>query len=233
MSKSHDDRPGGRSIRRLDGRRAGVAAGAVGLAAVLGAGVYLVSGRSDDGAGTPRDPAALTGLEPVPDASSAPVVSESPSSETPPPAATTSTQSASPRPSGTRNVKEEIKTAREKAAKEGHPLQRALTAQGDTPAQERTEKTSEGTVKVVTAKGDLTGQRELLLAADQGQPVGQARCTQRLRFANSEVSREMPTVLLCWRVSAQRSVVTFAVAKKGKPSARVSESIIDREWAKL
>lgn len=231
MSKSHDDRPGGRSIRRLGRRRAGVAAGAVGLAAVLGAGVYLVSGRSDDGAGTPRDPAALTGLEPVPDASSAAVVSESPSSE--PPATTTGPQAASPRPSGKRNVEQEIKTAREKAAKEGHPLQRALTAQGETAAQERTEKTSEGTVKVVTAKGDLTGQRELLLAADQGQPVGQARCTQRLKFANSAVSREMPTVLLCWRVSAKRSVVTFAVAKKGKPSAQASESIIDREWAKL
>ncbi|WP_030438886.1 hypothetical protein [Actinoplanes subtropicus] len=106
-------------------------------------------------------------------------------------------------------------------------------AKSVTAVKERTETTSEGTVRVTTAKGDLTGQRYLRMAADQGEPVGQARCTQRLRFANAAGAQVLPSVLLCWRVSAQRSVVTFTVAKKGRPSPRVSESIINGEWAKL
>jgi hypothetical protein len=121
---------------------------------------------------------------------------------------------------------------RDKAANDGH-APRPLAAMGETAVKERTETTSAGTVKVITAKGDLTGRQELRMAADQGEPVGQARCTQRVRFANAADAHVLPSVLLCWRVSAQRSVVTFTVSKKGRPSPRISESIINGEWAKL
>ena len=94
-------------------------------------------------------------------------------------------------------------------------------------------KTADGSINVVTAKADLTGQRELAMAADNGTPVGDVRCTQRLRFANAMAPRTLPMVLLCWRVSAHKSVLTLATAKTGSPSPAASAAIIDREWAKL
>jgi hypothetical protein len=222
----------------LKDRRTGSAVRTVGLVAMLGVGVGVAAGCAhDDGATNAHGgrAAVASPASAAPDRAStsrslpvspSPVASTSPSSAP-------SSRPAATRPSDSLKAQEEIMAAREKAAKEGHPLQRALSAKGNALVNERTENTSEGTVKVVTAKADLTGQRELLMAADDGTPIGQARCTQRLRFANAAAPREVPTVLLCWRVSAQRSVVTFAVSKTGKPSPQLSASIIKREWARL
>ncbi|MDY7090472.1 MAG: hypothetical protein SYR96_35960 [Actinomycetota bacterium] len=97
----------------------------------------------------------------------------------------------------------------------------------------RTETTSEGTIRITTAKGDLTGKQDQLMAADEGRPVGKARCTQRLRFSEAAPPREISTVLLCWRTSDERSVVTLAVSREGKPSAAASTEVISREWTRL
>lgn len=45
--------------------------------------------------------------------------------------------------------------------------------------------------------------------------------------------RDIPNVLLCFRTSATRSVVTLAVGKTGSPSATTSTAVLAREWAKL
>ncbi len=136
------------------------------------------------------------------------------------------------------DVRRQIKAARSAAAADGHPLQRPLTVAGEaqTPPglSERTETTRDGTIRVVSAKGDLTDQREMLLAADSGQPVGHSHCTNNLRFSAGAPPRKLAGLLLCWRISGARSVLTLATAKGGhKPSADASTAIIDQEWAKL
>jgi hypothetical protein len=133
-------------------------------------------------------------------------------------------------------VSQEIKEARAKAAKDGVPLMRARTAAPDVPSgpvSERTEPRKNGVLRIVTAKFDLRGQRELLWPANGGKPVGDAECTQTFRFSNEAKASTKRNLLLCWRTSATKSVVTALVDRSGKPSAAESVGIIDREWAKL
>jgi hypothetical protein len=89
------------------------------------------------------------------------------------------------------------------------------------------------TLRVVSARGDLTGSRELLWVADGGHPVGTARCSQKFRFAPSNEVTEKPTLLVCWRTSATRSVYTVAVNLDGRPSEKASVATIDKVWAEL
>jgi hypothetical protein len=252
MSMRDEDLPHDDPSARQPGRtgrfplnRTTVATGAVGLAVLLGGGAYLIgSGRNgttvteDTGALSPVVPAVSPqqpATDPLPAASAtSAVATTSPTSPvTSPPA------KRSPSPAKKVDgeaIRKEIAAARAAAEKEGHPLQRALTEAPGVQAadvSQRTEDTKEGTIRVTSAKGDLSGQQEMLMAADDGHPVGDAQCTQNLRFSNAATARKIPTVLLCWRTSATRSVVTFAVAKKGKPSAASSVAVLDREWKKL
>jgi len=89
------------------------------------------------------------------------------------------------------------------------------------------------TMRVITARGDLTGQRELAWAADEGRAVGNARCTQNFRFNPGASVGERPTMLLCWRTSSDRSVYTVAVDLDGRPSTSDSVAAIDKAWSKL
>lgn len=247
MSVQDDDRAGGDGAYRptptgrQKKRRAQLTVGAVGAAAVLGAGAYLVTAQTAD-----RDDntaARDTGV-------AAPMATAGSITEPAEPsviASAFSSTSASPstRPSTARaaekvdpKVRREIDEARARAAEDGFPLKRPVTAApgikaATGPVNERTEKTPEGSVRVVSARFDLTGQRELLLVADKGFAVGTARCTQQVRFSSGEEPRERPSMLLCWRTSDSRSVVTMAVASEGKPSTDVSIAVIDKEWAKL
>jgi hypothetical protein len=84
-------------------------------------------------------------------------------------------------------------------------------------------------MRIRTARYDLAGQYELAWAADDGERVGNARCTQNLRLAG--VARERPTMLLCWHTSAGKSVVTLAVTRQGRPSRATSVATIDEQWA--
>jgi hypothetical protein len=88
-------------------------------------------------------------------------------------------------------------------------------------------------MRVVTARYDLTGRRELSWAADDGEPVGDVHCTQNFRFADGGAARERPTMLLCWHTSAGKSVVTIAVTKEGRPSKSVSAAAVDKAWSAL
>jgi hypothetical protein len=89
------------------------------------------------------------------------------------------------------------------------------------------------TLRVVTAKGDLTGQRELAWAADEGRVVGNARCTQNFRLNPGDPAGVRPTMLLCWRVSETKSVFTVAVDLNGKPSEKESVATIEKAWSSL
>ncbi|MFF0376390.1 hypothetical protein [Actinoplanes missouriensis] len=102
------------------------------------------------------------------------------------------------------------------------------------PVSERTELLENGTIRIVSAPRDLTGERDLQLAADRGKPAGQGvKCTTKVRIAGGVPESARPTMLLCWRTSEERSVVTMAVVPSGEPPTRSSVKIIGKEWAKL
>src|SRR2546423_606895 len=89
------------------------------------------------------------------------------------------------------------------------------------------------TLRVVSGRMDLSGRHELAWAADTGHPVGDARCTQNYRIGPSSAPRVRPTMLLCWRTSAHRSVFTVAVDIEHRPSEQDSVDTIDRVWSTL
>jgi hypothetical protein len=235
MTLHDDDRPG---EGRTSARRRRLALGAVGLAAVLGGGAYLITSEVVDH----RDSTATTdtgALAPmISPASGSSTASPSAGASTPGAAATSAPAraAAGPTPRSSAAVSQEIKEARAKAAKDGVPLMRARTAAPDVPSgpvSERTEPRKNGVLRIVTAKFDLRGQRELLWPANGGKRVGDAECTQTFRFSNEAKASTKRNLLLCWRTSATKSVVTALVDRSGKPSAAESVGIIDREWAKL
>ena len=237
MSISDDDAG---IAERPPGRRRRWAVGAVALMAVLSPAAYFVTAQLGDHRSTSARDRGATGPAAATASASPATLSAGPSSAGPP-VASPSSHPAAPSPAGSpapapkrASVDDKIRAARAAAAKGGHPLQRALTAAaGEGPVSERTETTAEGTIRVVSARFDLTGQQEMLIAADRGRPVGDARCTHRVHFSNAAAPREIPNLLLCFRTSATRSVVTLAVGKQGSPSAATSTAVIAREWAKL
>lgn len=220
-----------------DHRRRRLVLGAAGLAAVLGVGAVVITDRLTDDAVT-RDVAAISVPEPV-------VSTEPPSTTEPTSYPTTAAPvTASPtvttvKPKPDPEVSKKIVIARSKAAADGVPLQRALTGRAlNVPSDVQTTTTGSpqapgGSLKVVTARGDLTGYEELSWVGDDGEPVGTARCTQQFRLSNDAKPTKRPTLLVCWRTSASRSVYTVAVNLKASPSAQASVAAIDKAWAKL
>ncbi|WP_433295472.1 hypothetical protein ACQP2F_35910 [Actinoplanes sp. CA-030573] len=226
----------------FDSRRTKIVAGAVGLAAVLGGGAYLVTDQvMDHRASTTGETGALAPL-PSPAASSvgtaqpdsvplASASSSSPSSRgTTPSPSSSSSSAASSSPSD-----DAVRKARDKAQRDGVALQRPLTAAGPEPGKvsERNQAMPNGSIRIITARFDLTGHRELLWAGDAGKSVGNARCTQKVRFSQSSAPTVQPNLLLCWRTSNHKSVATVLVNQSGHPSTAASVKVIDQEWAKL
>ncbi|MBM2621596.1 hypothetical protein JIG36_39445 [Actinoplanes sp. LDG1-06] len=223
--------------------------GGIGLAAVLGGGAYLMTAQVSDRQATTSAP-DVAPVQPAPTTSAAPATSDvapppsvsatgmTSAGTARPPAEPSPSRSPSPaRSEDSAAVRREIDRARAQAAKDGHPLQRPLQQKAQavpgSQVSTRTEPTSEGTIRISTARADLTGQQDQLIAGDGGKPVGSARCTQKVRFSEGAPAREVANLLLCWRMSADRSVVTLAVAKEGTPSSSISTATIDREWARL
>jgi hypothetical protein len=89
------------------------------------------------------------------------------------------------------------------------------------------------TMRVVSARANLSGQRELAWAADSGHRVGSVSCTQNFRFNPTSSARVRPTLLLCWHVSATRTVYTVAVDIDRRPSEQDSVAIVNQVWASL
>jgi hypothetical protein len=86
------------------------------------------------------------------------------------------------------------------------------------------------TMRVVSARGDLTGQRELAWPADKGTAVGDAHCTQNFQFNAQSLPGIRPTLMICWRTSKDRSVYTVAVDVANKPSMDDSVAVLDKAW---
>jgi hypothetical protein len=245
-----DDDTGGvysSAVNRRNRRRKQGVVGIVGLVAILGGGAVFATRAMTGDDRIVRDTGALApiGSAAVP-SSDSPYESPAPSAK--PSASTTATKSAvpptkspTPAPSVSQGLTAEqrIAAARAAASKAGFPLQRPIPQAGVAAADDTVRVSnsgslaSGGTLRVVTASYDLTGQRELAWAGDDGEPVGNARCTQRFHFSNDDEVKERPTMLLCWRTSADKSVVTVAVTRKGRPAKAVSVATIEKQWAKL
>jgi hypothetical protein len=209
--------------RRLHRARLGVVV--TGLAALLGAGSYLITAQIMD-----RRNHAVTGDV----GALAPMVTPAPAPWTPMP--------RSPRPAhSTKNaVRQALSPTPPPTPPPSVPPAVLPTTSGVAvaaaggPVQDRSEKTPTGTLRVVTARFDLTGQRVLAWAADRGRAVTQqVRCTQNLKPTGSGTPPARPAVLLCWRTSPTRSVVTLLTDRAGHPSTARSVQVIDQEWARL
>jgi hypothetical protein len=246
MSISDDDRSG-RNPRPP--RRNRLAVISVAAAVVLGGSAYLVTSRVGDRDGDTVTgdtgalaPAAASPL-PSPTSSVAPSSSAAPSSAAPSSAAPRSpskraTATRPTRAASTAEVRRQIDRARQKAAADGIPLQRPLAASTAAPAHDADSYVEQsrslaggGTMRIMSARYDLSGQREMLWAADRGHPEGDAHCTNNFHFSATGVASVRPTMLLCWRTSDDRSVVVLTVAKN--PSTAGSVGVIDKRWNEL
>ncbi|BCY13912.1 hypothetical protein [Actinoplanes sp. L3-i22] len=240
MTKHDDHLPGSEApaaetaTSRPKRRRARAIAGAAGLAAVLGSGAYLTTNRL-------MAPEASTGAGTVIAAA---------------PATATSSAAATPAESGTdRQVKsaddhedepkspaERVAAARKAAAKDGVKITHPLPAQDDpariAAAGEAKEVTvgsakQGATMRIVTAHGDLTGQHELAWVAGGVRKHGAVECSNKFKFYNEAEPKTRDNLLVCWRTSVKRSVITVDTKIGGRPAVARSLSVIDREWRKL
>ncbi|MEV4709260.1 hypothetical protein [Actinoplanes sp. NPDC049316] len=220
-------------VARRNRRRKQALAGVGGLA-VLGVAAFAVNSqvtaetRTHRTAADGRAPAAA-GAASSPQATAAAAAA---------PDAAASAPAAAAKPKTTKEQIEAVKGAAAKntAQRIRRPLPapaRAVSDSALTVATIGSLKDDKSTMKVVSARLDLTGQRELRLAADKGEKVGAASCTQKIRVSPDLPARVRPSLLLCWRTSASKSVYTVAVDLKGKPSAKASVAQIDKAWSAL
>jgi hypothetical protein len=133
-----------------------------------------------------------------------------------------------------------VAAARRAAAKDGVKVQRPLpattaaaAASDLTVTDSGSLRADRGTLRVVSARGDLTGYKELAWVADDGDPVGPARCSQTFRFANNAKPARKPNLLVCWRTSAAKSVYTVMVDLDGHPSEQDSVAALAKRWAAM
>ena len=90
-----------------------------------------------------------------------------------------------------------------------------------------------GTVRIVSAKGDLTGQRELSWVAGGISKYQGADCSQTFRFSSNPKPTVKPNLLMCWRTSAEKSVVAVVVDANGKPSKEKAVSALEQRWQSM
>jgi hypothetical protein len=109
----------------------------------------------------------------------------------------------------------------------------AAEAQNVTVTETGTIRRDGATLRVISAPADLTGQRELSWVVDAGRPVGDAWCSQNFYYGPGVPVGENPALLVCWKTSEMRSVVTVAVNAGSRPSAADSVAALDRQWLRL
>ncbi|GAA0538545.1 hypothetical protein GCM10010172_19770 [Paractinoplanes ferrugineus] len=219
------------------GRNRQIAIGAAtALVVVVGGGAFLVGSRADDSA--PRDADAIG---PAATAPAGNVPAPEPQASTPPVSGTragAARRTRSPEPA----VRTEVDAARSRAAAAGNPVQRPLTpsaqpkiaaAAVDSLVEEERPLPGGGTLRIKSARYDLSGQGELLWAADGGTPAGGALCTQNFRFAQGQKPAVRANMLLCWRTTADRSVTVLAVTPEEVPNSAQVLNVLDTQWDRL
>jgi len=240
---SNQDSGGPAGVRRA--RRAKqVALGTAGLV-VLGAGAYVTTDKiTQNDRSEVRNVTALAPAESLEPSSSDPALA--PSTEVSGAGKDGALPSARSLSSAAKTVgpviPSELAAIRDKARKAPHVVVKRPPPGGGTAWATDAEvhqtthgspKSKKGTLKVVSARLDLTGQRELSWIVDEGAPVGDAHCTQKFRIMAGGPVAVKPTLLVCWRTSTAKSVYTVAINMAGKPSRKASVAAIGEEWARL
>ena len=230
-----------RSQRRRVQRRKKVLVAVVGLAAMLGGGAYGVTAWrtardiTDPNAYAPAvTPPSDSALAPGPDATAeADAVSPTPHPSRPRLAGVPQSSRPSPTPSASAEPDDQVA-----AAQVSHLLQvpRVSPSGGTTGITGAITVTNEAApdgsvVRVIAARYDLTARGTSLWAADSGHAINGAHCTQNLLVDKTPQVR--PSMMLCWRTSPTRSVITVATSTKGRPAASVSADVLDRTWRGL
>jgi hypothetical protein len=235
-----------RSERLRVQRRKKIAVGVAGLAAILAGGGYAVTAWrgaqhttivGDTGAFAPPALAAPSSPARPAKALPAPTAVTPPPSTRPSPRLSAARRSTRPsaRPTPSAMPDEEVASA---MVSQLLQLRRATASGGLTAAGREivvaAEPGADGSaIRIVSARHDLTGRGALLWAADAGRPVGDARCTQNFRIGGGAVRETRPGLLLCWRVSPVKSVVTVASSPTGSPVAATSARVIERVWRRM
>jgi hypothetical protein len=223
---------------RRSRRRSQAAVGAIGLAAILGAGAFLITEALTRDSGEPVPEALAPRITATPVPPSAAPSKRSAASR--PPAVTVSRTPSPSASARTKTAAERVAAARSAAARDGVKVQRPLPAATTAgPLKDLTVTDSgslrddRGTLRIVSARNDLTGYKELAWVADDGAPVGSARCSQTFRFANNARPARKPNLLVCWRTSGTKSVYTVTVNLDGHPSKQDSVAALDQRWNEL
>ncbi|WP_433720453.1 hypothetical protein ACQP2Y_35630 [Actinoplanes sp. CA-051413] len=231
-----NDRPDGaaspdgvRTSGRVRRSRRRAVVGTAGLLTVLGVGGFVAyQVHADRGTAptaqnaAPEPGTATSGL-------TGPAVTATPASALKP----SPTSGASQRP---KTVEERVAAVRSTAARKGPGVLRPLPSPATVAADDVAVTTSAqdgGTIKVVSARQDLTGYKELGWVAGRGDKVGTARCSDTIRLSADVAATEHPTLLICWRTSAGKSVYSVAVKIGGRPSPTLSVAAIDAQWTTL
>ncbi|MBL7254311.1 hypothetical protein [Paractinoplanes lichenicola] len=211
--------------------------GAAGLALAALAGVAVATNQPDDAAENTAAQAPPPATTPAA-TQSGPVAGPVAGPVTGPVAGVAPTSTTSAKPKTVLERAAEARTANERM---GTTVRRPLPVDGrvtDAPQDLRVVnigslRETGKSLRVVTARADLTGRQELRFVADEGKPVGKARCSQNVQTSEDVPARIRPTLLFCWRTSATKSAFTVAVVLKGKPSATESVAKLNEAYNKL
>ncbi|MBB2942740.1 hypothetical protein FB565_002453 [Actinoplanes lutulentus] len=130
-----------------------------------------------------------------------------------------------------------LATVRSEAAKHHVEVKRPRVQQFATPASDLATpvntRDKNGSLRVVTARGDLTGQEELAWIAGGVTAHGNVDCSQTFQFMSNKPAAKRDNMLVCWRTSAERSVVTVMVDMDGNPSLKKSLATVHDHWKKM
>ncbi len=135
-------------------------------------------------------------------------------------------------------MRKSIEAARERMRKDGVEVQRALTPTVPQTAEEidmttRGSLKSGGIVRVLAAREDLTGQRELAYVAGGVRKYRNVPCSQTFKFSTNPKPARKDNLLMCWRTTATKSVVAIVVDPKGKPSRDKALAAIEQKWRSM
>jgi hypothetical protein len=234
MTREQDHHPDGGSApaprRRLSRRR--VAVGTAGLAALLGAGAYVVTDRlmEETGQVTAQEVAVIP---PATDPEAAPSA-VTPSTVSPASPSPSETTAAAPLSD---EAVTEILKARKKMADDGVEVKRPLKGGGG--ASDSVQATTEGSlnsggiVRMVTAREDLTGKRELAWISGGVKKYRDVPCSQTIRLSPDTPPEKKDNLLICWRTSEAKSVISVVVDPEGHPSRRKAVDALEKEWRSM
>ncbi|GIF03683.1 hypothetical protein [Actinoplanes siamensis] len=208
--------------------------GIAGLASVLGAGACQTSGPTTGPGPAPATSAAAQQAPgraqgvPAPGTSVAP--QQAPGRQlgpvVPAPGASRSTAERLAEARGAnRRLGTTVRRPREKAPVDVDPSKVRRVERGSVQKDRRL-------TRVVSSRQDLSGYAELAWIADEGEPYGNARCSRNIQMSDAP-PRERPTLMMCWRLTPDKSVYAITVDLRRRPTARDTVAALDREWARM